>query len=133
MGTYFPLCDCVTARNQKRYQPGYHHVVTASDHNWATCALVAAEKPQFSCLFCHVETQNEKEIDMQMMTQTKPETTIMNVQQAAGYLGLAVSTLNKWRCHGGGPVFVKMGRAVRYRLSDLDQFIADMTKASTSC
>lgn len=67
------------------------------------------------------------------MTQTKPETTIMTVQQASVYLGLAVSTLNKWRCHGGGPVFVKMRRAVRYRLADLDQFIADMTKASTSC
>jgi len=27
---------------------------------------------------------------------------LMTVQQAAQYLGLAVSTLNKWRCHGGG-------------------------------
>lgn len=52
-------------------------------------------------------------------------TTVMNVQQAAEYLGLAVSTLNKWRCHGGGPVFIKMGRAVRYRRQDLDQFVMD--------
>lgn len=68
---------------------------------------------------------------MQNTTQTKP-VTVMTVTQAAEYLGLAVSTLNKWRCHGGGPVFIKMGRAVRYRSTDLEQFIADMTKASTS-
>ena len=43
-----------------------------------------------------------------MITQThiKPTTTLMTVNQAADYLGLAVSTLNKWRCHGGGPVFI---------------------------
>ena len=52
---------------------------------------------------------------MQITTQTKPIITVMTVQQASAYLGLAVSTLNKWRCHGGGPVFIKMGRAVRYK------------------
>lgn len=69
---------------------------------------------------------------MQTMTKTKPETTIMTVQQAAVYLGLAVSTLNKWRCHGGGPVFVKMGRAVRYRVTDLDTYINASILKSTS-
>ena len=51
---------------------------------------------------------------MQSDTQIKP-ITVMTVQQASEYLGLAVSTLNKWRCLGGGPAFVKMGRTVRYR------------------
>jgi len=69
---------------------------------------------------------------MQTMTQTKPDTTIMTVQQAAIYLGLAVSTLNKWRCHGGGPAFVKMGRAVRYRVTDLDTYINASILKSTS-
>jgi len=50
---------------------------------------------------------------MALSNRSKP-VTVMTVQQAAEYLGLAVSTLNKWRCHGGGPVFIKMGRAVRY-------------------
>lgn len=69
---------------------------------------------------------------MQTMIQTKPVTTIMTVQQAATYLGLAVSTLNKWRCHGGGPVFIKMGRAVRYRQPDLESFVLEMSRTSTS-
>jgi len=68
---------------------------------------------------------------MQNTTQTQP-TTVMTVQQAAEYLGLAVSTLNKWRCLGGGPVFIKMGRAVRYRLEDINAFIEQKTSSSTS-
>ncbi len=52
--------------------------------------------------------------------------------EVAEYLGLATSTLNKWRCHGGGPVFVKLGRAVRYRREDLDAFVVSRSLKSTS-
>jgi len=68
---------------------------------------------------------------MQTTTQIKP-VTVMTVGQAAEYLGLAVSTLNKWRCHGGGPIFIKMGRAVRYRVEDLEAYISASKLASTS-
>jgi len=70
---------------------------------------------------------------MHTTTQQIPAQTVMTVTQAADYLGLAVSTLNKWRCHGGGPIYIKMGKAVRYRHADLEQYMADMVKASTSC
>jgi len=73
----------------------------------------------------------DKHISAQTDTQDKP-VTIMTVQQAAVYLSLAVSTLNKWRCHGGGPVFIKMGRAVRYRVEDLEDFVSLSRLASTS-
>lgn len=46
---------------------------------------------------------------------------------AAEELGLAASTLRRWRArppHGGGPKYLKLGRAVRYRLSDLREFEA---------
>lgn len=56
---------------------------------------------------------------------------LMTVQQAAEYLGLAVSTLNKWRCHGGGPIFSKMGRAVRYSQKNLDAYIVKSQRSST--
>lgn len=62
----------------------------------------------------------------------KTTTEVMTVNQAADYLGLAVSTLNKWRCHGGGPVFIKMGRAVRYRSEDLEAYISNSIASSTS-
>jgi excisionase family DNA binding protein len=54
------------------------------------------------------------------------------VQEAANYLGLAVSTLNKLRCSGGGPAFFKLGRAVRYDLEDLKEWLASRRFRSTS-
>ena len=57
---------------------------------------------------------------------------VMAVDMAAEYLGLSVSTLNKWRCYGEGPKFIKMGRAIRYRLSDLDKYIESRQSSSTS-
>jgi len=57
---------------------------------------------------------------------------VMNVQQAANYLGLAVSTLNKWRCYGDGPLFIKMGRSVRYRVKDLNDYVEGRRAESTS-
>ena len=68
---------------------------------------------------------------MQTMTYKTNTCVTLTVVQAATYLGLAVSTLNKWRCHGGGPIFIKMGRAVRYRKEDLDQFVMDGRASST--
>ena len=73
-----------------------------------------------------------RRIQMQMMTHKTNACVVLTVVQAATYLGLAVSTLNKWRCHGGGPVFIKLGRAVRYRQEDLDQFVMDGRATMTS-
>ncbi len=69
---------------------------------------------------------------MHITTKENPATIVMSVRQAALYLGLAVSTLNKWRCHGGGPVFIKMGRAVRYRQEDLEAFMLGRKATSTT-
>ena len=49
---------------------------------------------------------------------------IMKTGEAAEYLGLAESTLEKMRSYGGGPAYAKMGRAVRYRRADLDLYVA---------
>ena len=56
-----------------------------------------------------------------------------NTDQAATYTGLAPATLERLRCTGGGPRFVRYGRkAVRYLKADLDAFMAARTVASTS-
>ncbi len=69
---------------------------------------------------------------MQINTPLTKTCVTMTVGQAAIYLGLAISTLNKWRCHGGGPVFLKLGRAVRYREEDLEKFVLEARVRSTS-
>lgn len=57
---------------------------------------------------------------------------LLTVQKAAQYLGLAGSTLNKWRCLGEGAVFLKMGRAVRYKAEDLEAYLLQTKCRSTS-
>jgi predicted DNA-binding transcriptional regulator AlpA len=42
----------------------------------------------------------------------------LRVAEAAEYVGLSPSTLNKLRCVGGGPPFLKFGRSVRYLPED---------------
>ena len=54
---------------------------------------------------------------------------LMNTEQAANYLGLAPSTLETWRSRKRHNLaFAKVGRAIRYRKSDLDRFVASRTK-----
>ncbi len=57
---------------------------------------------------------------------------VKKTEPAAVYIGVKKSTMEAWRCRGGGPAFVKMGRAVRYRISDLDKFLEDRARTSTS-
>ena len=53
--------------------------------------------------------------------------------QAADYLDLTVSFLEARRHRGDGPPFVRIsGRCVRYRRSDLDEWIGDRIRLSTS-
>jgi predicted DNA-binding transcriptional regulator AlpA len=53
--------------------------------------------------------------------------------EASAYTGLALKTLEGYRTRGGGPLFVRYGRkAVRYRRSDLDNWMNERTLASTS-
>src|SRR5262245_17430723 len=57
----------------------------------------------------------------------------MRSAAAAQYLGIAESTLNKSRLTGDGPPFVKVGsRSVVYRKADLDKFLEDRVRRSTS-
>ena len=53
-------------------------------------------------------------------------------REAAVYLGSAVSTLAKLRVRGDGPVFLRLGKSIRYRKSDLDAWMALSASRSTS-
>jgi predicted site-specific integrase-resolvase len=56
---------------------------------------------------------------------------MLKTKEAAAYLGMQETTLEAWRCRGGGPAFIKMCKAVRYRQEDLDAFISSNTKVNT--
>jgi excisionase family DNA binding protein len=56
---------------------------------------------------------------------------LRNETQAAGYLGVKPTTLQVWRSTKRYPLpFVKVGRLVRYRQSDLDAFLRARTQGA---
>jgi predicted DNA-binding transcriptional regulator AlpA len=57
---------------------------------------------------------------------------LLRTSGAAAKTGLSVSTLNKLRCSSGGPAFLKLGRAVRYKPADLKDWLDSRRVMSTS-
>jgi len=56
---------------------------------------------------------------------------LISTPEAAKIIGFEESTLEAWRCRGGGPPFVKLGRAVRYRLADLNDWVESRVRNNT--
>ena len=57
---------------------------------------------------------------------------VLNTPDAAAYVRLSKPTLERLRLTGDGPSFLKLGRAVRYRKADLDDWLASLLVRSTS-
>jgi predicted DNA-binding transcriptional regulator AlpA len=57
---------------------------------------------------------------------------LLRENEVSARLGLSVRTLQKWRLEGRGPRFVKLGNAVRYDPADLDLFVREGARGSTS-
>jgi predicted DNA-binding transcriptional regulator AlpA len=57
---------------------------------------------------------------------------LYSTPEAASYCGLSRSFLNKLRCTGGGPRYVKLGRRVVYTKPDLDSWTEEHRRSSTS-
>ncbi len=58
---------------------------------------------------------------------------LLNTKQAANYLSVSNAFLERDRWAGARIPFIKIGsRAVRYRISDLDAFIENSIRTSTS-
>lgn len=51
----------------------------------------------------------------------------VNENRAAAILGLSVQTLRNWRCMCRGPRYVRLGRAIRYNVDDLERYVAQNT------
>jgi predicted DNA-binding transcriptional regulator AlpA len=56
----------------------------------------------------------------------------MDTPEAAIYLGMSESWLNKARGRGNGPRYIKIGKAVKYRVSDCDAYLEARIRNSTS-
>ncbi len=58
---------------------------------------------------------------------------LLTTKQAADYLGVSASFLEKDRWRGARIPFVRIGRrTIKYRLTDLESYVAQQIKHSTS-
>jgi len=57
---------------------------------------------------------------------------MLTTKEAADLLRIKETTLEQWRWSGRSPVFVKLGRCVRYRKADLEAFIEARVFESTT-
>lgn len=69
------------------------------------------------------------ETECREQSTSTPQLELFRETQAAKLLNVSVKTLQRWRCEGVGPRFVKVGaRAVRYVRADLITFIQGSTR-----
>lgn len=61
-----------------------------------------------------------------------PRATYLTTKDAARVLGLHPDTLRRIRREGGGPPFLRIGRAVRYRLDVVHEWAISRTFKSTA-
>lgn len=57
---------------------------------------------------------------------------ILDTPEAASYVKLSSVTMERLRLKGDGPLYCKLGKAVRYRRADLDDWLASRLIRSTS-
>ena len=56
---------------------------------------------------------------------------LLDTDQAAAYLGMSEQFLKQARCYGDlpnrtpGPAFLRLGRRIKYRKADLDQWLEE--------
>lgn len=48
---------------------------------------------------------------------------LLSVAELGAYLGVPVATIYRWRHHHRGPVGYRIGRHVRYRTRDVEQWL----------
>lgn len=55
----------------------------------------------------------------------------LTTQEAAALLSLSARTLETWRITGNGPRYLKLGRAVRYSRTELENFQKESMRRHT--
>ncbi len=58
--------------------------------------------------------------------------TLLTELQVADYLRLNPRTLQSWRQRGTGPAFLQVGRSIRYRVDEIEEWLNERTAYSTS-
>ena len=55
---------------------------------------------------------------------------LLSIDELAEYLGVPVTTIYDWRVDGKGPCAIRIGRHVKFALSDVQAWIAQQREAA---
>lgn len=55
---------------------------------------------------------------------------LLDEARLSAMLGVSRSTLQSWRYSGRGPRFIKLGRLIRYRNTDVEAYLRAQTRGS---
>ncbi|MFN0219527.1 MAG: helix-turn-helix transcriptional regulator [Hyphomicrobium sp.] len=66
------------------------------------------------------------------MATPSQEMRVLRTREAAAHCGSSKSTFEKLRLSGGGPIYSKIGRRVVYRVEDLELWLDQNRRRSTS-
>ncbi len=67
-----------------------------------------------------------------MVQQIEHQLSLLKESEAARILNVEIATLRRWRWAGKGPRFLKLCGAVRYDPADLEAFMREARRTSTS-
>ena len=56
----------------------------------------------------------------------------LKVSELSQRMSIAEQTLNNWRSLGKGPRFIRCGRLIRYAVADVESWLEDQRRRSTS-
>ncbi len=56
---------------------------------------------------------------------------LLRPDELASLLGIPLATIYRWRSRGDGPVGIRVGRHVRYRLDDVDRWLDEQRERHT--
>jgi excisionase family DNA binding protein len=80
-------------------------------------------------LLIEIAQQGQTAVTRQTPAENRLTPEMFTPKQAADYLGVTAETLSVWRCTRRYAIpFVKVGRKVCYRKSDLDKFLDSRTE-----
>ena len=55
---------------------------------------------------------------------------LMNIEELADYLGVPVTTIYDWRVAGKGPCAIRVGRSLKFAVSDVRDWLAHHRETS---
>jgi excisionase family DNA binding protein len=134
MATANFLCEsgsCVAVRCARPLPlcPLQYHRADAIPFTFPSCPFTFAIFP--SPFFCAFRIPAEEEIVKRLLMIEKMPTRLFTVQEAARYLAVSASTLYGWVWQRRIS-FVKVGRALRFDVRDLEKFVDENREAARS-